>query len=443
MAMKHRIEPFAGLLYDGTRAGVMSHVVAPPYDLIDKPRQDALYTRSLYNVVRLELNRDPDRYASAARTLGEWLEAGVLRRAPRPAIYLYSQFFEIEGRLLRRDGFIVRIRLEEFSAGRILPHERTFPAAKQDRLELLTALNTNVSSVFGLYAGAHPALARITAELAAREPALEVTDDLGIRNQLRPIEDEVAIATIQQELESPRIFIADGHHRYETALEYRRRRRAVGAAAALGDPTGARACDYTMMTLVACDDPGLVILPTYRVARRLAPDRIASFDMRAAALFAVEEFANPDAMRAALAKAGQGAIAVALGGERGAKLRLLRLKDPRSMADAMPGAPQAVQRLDVSVLHALVLEPIFGITPDQVKAGGLIEYTIDALGALGSVGPGSASGAFLMNPPTISDVEAVSDAGAVMPEKSTYFYPKLLTGLVLNPLDDAAAPAKA
>jgi uncharacterized protein (DUF1015 family) len=436
MAMTHRIEPFAGLLYDVARAGVMSNVVAPPYDLIDKARQDALYARSLYNVVRLELNRDPDPYASAARTLGEWLNAGVLQRAPRPAIYLYSQFFEIEGRLLRRDGFIARIRLEEFGAGKILPHERTFPAAKKDRLELLSALDTNVSSVFGLYAGAHPALTRITAELVAQEPALEVTDDLGIRNQLRPIEDEAAIATIQQELESPRIFIADGHHRYETALEYRRRR-----CAAAGNPIGAQPYDYTMMTLVACDDPGLVILPTYRVARRLAPDRIASFDMRARLLFTVEEFASPEAMRAALAKAGQGAIAVALGGER-VKLRVLRVKDPRAMADAMPEAPQAVQRLDVSVLHALVLEPILGITPEQVKAGGLIEYTIDAPGTLESVAPGSASGAFLMNPPTINDVETVSDAGAVMPEKSTYFYPKLLTGLVLNPLDDAA-PAKA
>jgi uncharacterized protein (DUF1015 family) len=436
MAMTRRIEPFAGLLYDPARAGVLSNVVAPPYDLIDKARQDALYTRSLYNVVRLELNRDPDRYASAARTLGQWLGDGVLKRASRPAIYLYSQFFEVEGRCLRRDGFIVRIRLEEFSAGRILPHERTFPAAKQDRLELLTALDANVSSVFGLYAGAHPALAQLTAELAACEPALEVTDDLGIRNQLRPIDDAAAIATIQDELEGPRIFIADGHHRYETALGYRSRRRV-----AEGNPVAARPYDYTMMTLVACDDPGLVILPTYRVARRLDPEKIASFDLRAAPLFAVEEFSSPDAMRAALAKAGQGALAVALGGER-IKLRLLRLKDSHAMADAMPAAPQAVRRLDVSVLHALVLERIFEITPEQVKAGGLIEYTIDAPGALGSVSAGSASGAFLMNPPSIGDVEAVSDAGAVMPEKSTYFFPKLLTGMVLNPLG-GAAPAKA
>jgi len=433
MPMTHRIEPFEGLLYDPERAGVLSNVVAPPYDLIDKARQDALYARSLYNIVRLELNRDEDRYASATRTLGEWLKERIFKLAPRPAIYLYSQFFEVEGRRLRRDGLIVRIRLEEFSAGRILPHERTFPAAKQDRLELLTALSTNVSSVFGLYAGAHPALARLTAELTAREPALEVTDDLGIRNQLRPIEDATAIATIQKELESPRIFIADGHHRYETALEYRRRRRA-----AEHDPAGAQPYDYTMMTLVACDDPGLVILPTYRVARHLDREAIASFEQRAAPLFAIETFNSPDAMRAALAKAGQGAIAVALGGER-VKLRLLRLKDPRAMAEAMPGAPLVVQRLDVSVLHSLILERIFEITPDQIKEGGLIEYTIDALAALGSVGPGTVSGAFLMNPPVIGDVEAVSDAGAVMPEKSTYFYPKLLTGLVLNPLDDGRA----
>src|ERR1700731_2997249 len=156
MQMTHRIEPFAGLLYSPERAGVLSNVVAPPYDLIDKAQQDALYARSLYNVVRLELNRDPDRYASAARTLGDWLTEGVLKRAERPAIYFSSQFFETAGRLLRRAAFIARIRLEEFNAGRILPHERTFPAARCGRLELRTSLRTQVSSIFGLYAGAHP-----------------------------------------------------------------------------------------------------------------------------------------------------------------------------------------------------------------------------------------------------------------------------------------------
>jgi uncharacterized protein (DUF1015 family) len=430
--MMHRIEPFRGLLYDIARCGVLSNVVAPPYDLIDRARQDALYARSLYNVVRLELNRDPDPYVSAARTMSDWLREGVLKRAQRPLVYLYSQFFEVEGRRLRRDGLIVRLRLEEFSAGRILPHERTFPKAKQDRLDLLTALRTNVSSIFGLYSGAHPELSRLIAGLLNQEPALEVTDDLGIRNQLRAVEDAAAIETIQRELEAPRIFIADGHHRYETALEYRRRRRAAES-----DPVPIQSYDYTMMTLVGCDDPGLVILPTHRVVHRLNPGALASFDDAAGALFAIERFADADAMRAALGRVGQGAIAVALGGNRHA-LRLLRLKDPALMAEAMPAAPAAVRRLDVSVLHVLVLERVFGITPEQVKAGGLVDYTIDARAALEDVANDRAAGAFLMNPPTIADVEAVSEAGAVMPEKSTYFYPKLLTGLVLNPLDGGA-----
>jgi uncharacterized protein (DUF1015 family) len=434
MTLSHRIEPFAGLLYDAARAGALSNLVAPPYDLIDKARQDALYARSLYNVVRLELNRDPDRYESAARTLEDWLRAGVLKRAPRPAIYSYSQFFEVEGRYLRREGLIVQIRLEEFSAGRILPHERTFPAAKQDRLELLTTLKVNVSPIFGLYTGSHPALGSILGQVTAREPALEITDDLGIRNQLRFIEDRSAIEAIQRELDTARIFIADGHHRYETALEYRRRRRAAD-----GDPRDARPYDHVMMTLVASDDPGLLILPTYRVARRLDPQAVASFDERARTIFDIEECANAEAMRAALARAGRGSIAAALGGDR-EKFRILRLRNHDAMTDAMPSAPDVVRRLDVSILHALVLDGIFGITPEQVRAGGLIDYTIDALDAISGVSPGSATGAFLMNPPAMSDIEAVSDAGAVMPEKSTYFYPKLLTGLVMNPLDDPASP---
>ncbi len=429
--MTSRIEPFRGLLYDVARCGVLSNVVAPPYDLIDRARQDALYARSLYNVVRLELNREPDPYAAAARTMDEWLREGVLRRAVRPAVYLYSQFFEVEGRRMRRDGLTVRLRLEEFNARRILPHERTFPKAKQDRLDLLTALKTNVSSVFGLYTGAHPELAELIAGLLKREPALEVTDDLGIRNQLRPIEEAEAIAMIQRELDAPRIFIADGHHRYETALEYRRRRRA-----AEHDPVPIQPYDYTMMTLVGCDDSGLVILPTHRIARRLDPAALAAFDSMAGAFFAIERFSDADAMRAALAAAGRGALAVALGGDRRV-LRLLRLKMPAAIAEAMPAAPAAVRSLDVSFLHALVFERVLGISAEQVKAGGLVDYTVDARAALDDVAADRAAGAFLMNPPTIADVEAVSDAGAVMPEKSTYFYPKLLTGLVLNALGDA------
>jgi uncharacterized protein (DUF1015 family) len=267
-----RIEPFRALLYDQERVKNLREVVAPPYDLIGADRQNELYNRSPYNIVRLELGREADRYTASAATLAEWRAAGILRVATRPAIYLYTQKFEVGGRQLRRDGFVVRERLEDFRPGRILPHEKTFPAAKADRLKLLTALATNVSSIFGLYAGKHLELEALIERTATRAPLAEVIDDLGMENQLRAIEAPEEIAIVQNALESSLILIADGHHRYETALNYRALRRT-----AEGDPVAPQAYDYTMMTLVGCDSPGLVILPTHRVVKHLDAAARASF----------------------------------------------------------------------------------------------------------------------------------------------------------------------
>jgi uncharacterized protein (DUF1015 family) len=423
-----RIEPFRGLLYNPRVAGDARNLVAPPYDLIGQARQAELYERSPWNIVRLELGREPDRYAAAQKTLTQWIGAGVLVRSERPAIYHYIQRFELDGRAHRRTGMIVRLRLEEFGPGRILPHEKTFPAAKEDRLKLLTAIRTNTSSIFGLYPGSHPELDRVRAQAAARPALIDVTDDLGIRNELRVIDEPGEIAVIQRALASPQLLIADGHHRYETALNYRRQRRAAD------NPAAPQGYDYTMMTLVACDDPGLVILPTHRVVHRLRPEAIASFGAEARRAFEVEEVATPGALIARLREHGRGALAVALKGH--ANPCLLRLRDKSAIESALPGVAPEVRELDVSVLHALLFERIFQIKPAEVRKGGIIEYTIDAAGALAAVREGRSDGAFLMNPPTIGDVERVSGAGATMPEKSTYFHPKLLTGLVLNPLDD-------
>jgi uncharacterized protein (DUF1015 family) len=415
-------------MYSRKIAGDPARVVAPPYDLIGAARQNQLYERSPYNVVRLELGREADRYGAAEKTLEQWTAAGVVERSQRPAIFLYTQSFDVEGRLLHRTGFIARVRLEEFTRGRIVPHERTFPAAKEDRLRLLTALQVNTSSIFGLYSGAHPELNQLREQLSAREPLIDLVDDLGIRNELRPIEAADEIAIIQRELEAPRILIADGHHRYETALNYRRARRHENASAT-PEPY-----DYTMMTLVACDDPGLVILPTHRVVKSLPADAIATFTQRAREVFKIEEIARRDEFRARLVDTGTGAIGVTLKGNP--NYLILRLRGHAAMEAAMPDAPAEVRRLDVSVLHALVFDRIFGLAADEIRKGGNIEYTIEIGGALGAVANGRADGAFLMNPPSIQDVERVSDVGATMPEKSTYFHPKLLTGLVMNPLFD-------
>jgi len=427
-ALGKRIEPFRALMYNRQIAGEPARVVAPPYDLIGAARQKQLYERSPYNVVRLEFGREADRYGAAEKTLAQWLAAGVVERPARQAIYHYRQTFDVEGRLLHRTGFIARVRLEEFDRGRIVPHERTFPAAKEDRLRLLTALEVNTSSIFALYSGAHPELDRLREQVASRQALIDLVDDSGIRNELRPIEASGEIAVIQRELESPRLLIADGHHRYETALNYRRARRHENASS---EP---QPYDYTMMTLVACDDPGLVILPTHRVVKSLRSDAIASFTQRAREVFNLEEIAHRDAFRERLADLGSGAIGVTLKGS--SNYLILRLRSRSAMKAAMPDAAAEVRRLDVSVLHALVFDRIFGLGADEIRKGGNIEYTIEIGGALGAVAQEHADGAFLMNPPSIQDVERVSDAGATMPEKSTYFHPKLLTGLVMNPLFD-------
>ncbi|HVN30176.1 MAG TPA: DUF1015 domain-containing protein [Candidatus Binataceae bacterium] len=422
MTLTHRIEPFRPLLYNTERVGDLSKVIAPPYDLIDAARQDELYARSPYNIVRLELAREADRYAAAAATLAKWRADDIIRVAPRPAVYLYRQRFESGGRKLRRDGLVARVRLENFARGRILPHERTFPAAKADRLKLLGAIKTNVSSIFGLYDGKHPELDALVANASTHAPIADVTDDLGIENQLRAIDSPGEIATVQRALESSLILIADGHHRYETALNFRELHRGEN-----------RAYDYTMMTLVGCAGPGLVILPTHRVVKHLDAEAIASFANRAREVFEVEEFSDRDRMRAELSHRGRGSIGVALRGTR--KIRLLRLREHHALEAAAPELPAVVRDLDVSILHALIFDRIFGVKAEAIKAGGNLEYTIDAAGALDAVTSGRADGAFLMNPPTIDDVQRVSDSGATMPEKSTYFFPKLITGLFMNPLD--------
>jgi len=423
-----RIEPLRGLLYDRRTVRDLARVLAPPYDVISEVQQRDLYERSPYNVVRLELGRDADRYATAQATLREWVERGVLRRAEHPSIFLYTQRFQVEERKFVRTGFVVRFRLEDFARGRVLPHERTFPAPKEDRFKLLAATRTNISSIFGLYSGSHLELDRLRAEVMSRAPLIEADDSLGIRNELRPIAAPDEIATVQHALESARVLIADGHHRYETALSYRTERRATE------HPTDLQGFDYTMMTLVACEDPGLVILPTHRIVRRLRPQAMASFAPQARKVFEVSEVDDRAALRRGLVDGGRGMIGIALGGEQ--RFFVVRIKDPATLAQAIPEAPPEVRSLDVTVLHTLIFDQIFSLKAAEIRKGGNLEYTIDADAALDAVRDGRADGAFLVNPPSITDAERVSDAGATMPEKSTYFFPKLVTGLVLNPLDD-------
>ena len=393
------VSAFPGLRYDPARVGAMASVVAPPYDVISPAEQAALYDRSPYNAVRLILPREPDRAAAAARTLREWLDARVLVADAEPALYVYSQRFTLpDGRALVRDGVICRLRLEDFSSGVVRPHERTFPGPKADRLALMRATGAYLSPIFGLYARAGESLRNLLGPLGG--PALDVTDAAGESHTLWRVTDAEQIDRFRAALAPETIYIADGHHRYETGLAYRNELGGGGDSA------------WIMACLVNMEEEGLVILPTHRLVR--APRRVDPAALAAVleGAFAVEVLREPGTRPA-------GTIDLVL------PERCLRLRATPGAASRLAAAPAVVRSLEVTVLRDALLAPL-GIRAEELA------FTHDDAEALAAVAAGEATAAFLVNPPSMETVREVCHAGEVMPEKSTYFYPKLADGLVMD-----------
>ena len=393
------IAPLPALRYDRARVGDLRAVIAPPYDVISPAQQEALYARSPWNVVRLILARDPDRAAASARTLREWVAGGVLRRDGSPALYRYAQTFALpDGAVRTREGVICRLRLEDFSSGIVRPHERTLPGPKKDRLAVMRATGAHLSPIFGLYAAPGTRLADVLGPAAA--PDVDVTEEGGERHRLWRITDAAAIARLQAALAPETIVIADGHHRYETALAYRDE---LGGAGSSGS---------VLAFLCSMDDPGLVVLPTHRLVRGPLSCPADALVERLGERFAVAPL--PSAPRA--------------GGEIDLLLpdRRLRLRAGPEAHAALAHLPAAVRGLDLSLLHGAILGPILGVEVDALA------FTHDDAEAAAAVERGEAAAAFCLNAPTLAAVRAVCMAGELMPEKSTYFYPKLASGLVFD-----------
>jgi uncharacterized protein (DUF1015 family) len=393
------VSPFRALRYDAAYVGDLGAVVAPPYDVISSAQQDALYARSRWNVVRLILPREPGRAAAAATTLRAWIESGVLALDPEPALYFYSQEFSLsDGSRHRRDGVLCRLGLEEFASGVVRPHERTFPGPKADQLALLRATGAYLSPIFGLYARPGERLRDVAA--VSGPPLVELTEEHGERHRLWRVTDPRAVARVAAALAAETIFIADGHHRYETALAYRAERGAEGSGAILA-------------FISNMEEPGLVVLPTHRLLRvspRLAP---GDLEGRLRESFAVEPLPAEGARPA-------GALDVVLPDRR------LRLRPLAAARARVAGLPPTVRGLDVAVLHGAILEPILGVGSAE------LDFTHEDGEAFAAVASGRATAAFLLNPPSVVAVRAVCLAGELMPEKSTYFYPKLASGLVFD-----------
>ncbi len=435
------VRPFHGLRYDARKAGDLADLIAPPFDVITLERQAALYRRSPHNIVRLELGeqRDTDtpqdnRYTRAAACLQEWLESGVLLRDETVCFYVYDQEYAHEGRRYRRRALLGRVRLEEWEAGIVRPHEHTLAQPKKDRLELLRHTRANVSAVFSLYRDPRGQLASII-DRARQDPPLLHAEDDGQRHTLYALSDAAAIESVTGQLSAATIYIADGHHRYETALAYRDEQRAKASAWSGHEPES-----FVLMALTAAEDPGLLLLPAHRLVRPpTIPEDLLS---RLARSFRIEDIA-PDRDRAAalaelLARMERTLPAAAFGalGLVENRLQLLTLSDTRAVHALMPARCSAASRsLDVSVLHHAVLGAALGIDPQGPEHEAAVAYTEDAADALRQVETGGYPMAFLLNPTPVEQVLAVADASERMPQKSTFFYPKLPAGLVMCPLD--------
>jgi len=424
------LRPFRALRYDATRVR-LNEVVAPPYDVIDDAQRDTLYARSPHNVVRLILNRDADRYAAAARHTSEWTKAGILRQDEQAALWLYVQNFTHGTQRFERTGIIGAVRLEPFSSGHIRPHERTLSGPKEDRMRLLEACRINLSPIFGLYGNRQSALDRAQRIASGCAPEVDLIDDRSERHRLWRLADPAIVRDLTTTLADETIFIADGHHRYETALAYRDRLRAQREFEP-DDPA-----NFIMMYLCSMNDPGLLVLPTHRILRGLSTFDAAGFIAALKEIFRVRTLPASAAGRTELLASLASAhtpprFGVVVRGDRA--IHEISLPDFAAIEHAAPELPSVVRQLDVTILDRLILRRILGLDADSAARAGQLHYCHDAAETFTRVENGDEQLAFILGPPDLAQVQAVCLSGETMPQKSTYFYPKLLSGLLFNPL---------
>jgi uncharacterized protein (DUF1015 family) len=436
------VRPLNGLRYQTSMAGNLGDVLAPPYDVISDETQQALYDRSPFNVVRLEYGvegeqLEANRYQAAAATLDSWRRTGVLAADQREAFYLYEQQFEHAGREFRRRAILGAVRLEPWERRIVLPHEHTMAGPKQDRLRLLRACRTNVSPVLVLYRPDDGKAIEICESALGAHPDVDARDLIGQRHLLWVIDEPDAVRKLADHFSDRALYVADGHHRYETALAYRDERRASSS-----QWTGDEPENFVLMALTAADDPGLLILPIHRLVRPVSEpsDLLSALDSS----FSRKEVgaSGADSQTAMLVEsmitAADRVTLGALGLPGGPAT--LSLSNRASVEEHMPaGHSDAWRKLAVNVLQYGILDPVLAIDIEVVRGGGHVDFTESADQAAQSVQDGSAKYAFLVPATRPEEIFAVADAGDRMPQKSTYFYPKLGTGLVLRQMDTPPA----
>ena len=420
------VRPFRALRYNPELD--LATVVCPPFDTIPPQLQDELYERSPFNAVRVELAKENGgtRYESAARTLKEWLDGGTVRRDTMPAYYLYEQTFPYGDKSYTRRLLFARLRVVPWSEGAVLPHEQTFPKHKQDRLELYRTAKVNGSPVFLFYRDNEKRVHDLIDEGEHQElPLAEFEGVDGQHHRLMRIDEPATIEELERAFAAETLYVADGHHRYETALMYREEVKSQHAEWTGGEPE-----NFALVGLVAADDPGMLVLPTHRLTNADAP--WSDVEPRLQEMFSFESF-DGDASELMRSLTAKSALAIAI--SDGTYIAIT--KDRTSVDRLLPQERSSEWRtLDYAICDYAILRGVLGLSDEQTKDQKIVWFTEDAASALRQVREGKATHAIILNPVSVQRVLDLADAGERMPQKSTFFYPKVPTGLIFNPLWD-------
>lgn len=445
------IQPFRGLRYDLGHVGSLSDVVTPPYDVISPAFQDELYKKHPANFIRLELNREEpgdndlsNKYTRAAKFLKQWRQEGVMQVDPDPALYVYHQTFQHNGQPVTRRGFMGRVRLERFGEGKIYPHEETHSGPKADRLNLTKSCRANLSQIFGLYPDLKNEAQDLLEAAVAGHTPLEASDHLGVIHRMWPVTDVKVIADVAAIMDQKPMFIADGHHRYETACNYR------DFLAEQRPLDESHPANFVLTQCVSMNDPGLLVLPTHRLFRGVPPLTSAELQAKLSECFTVQTIGQGPELAGSIwndiaAADQQSRLALYTAQDNTWTLATISLVGAGRMAKLAEDHSGDWQSLGVSILHRLVMESVLGLAelpkPMYVHSvEEVIENLVkgDAVGrdATGQMGAGGRFElAALVMPATVDHVRTISEHGERMPAKSTYFYPKLLGGMVVHLLE--------
>ncbi len=419
------VQPLLTLRYDPSSVGSLEAVIAPPYDVIDDALRADLLAKSPFNVVEIDLPRPPadlDPYAHAGETFHSWRTQGILARESEPAFWALEQrYVAPDGSERTRRGFFARVRVEEYGRGRIRPHERTHPGPKEDRLRLTRATRANLSPIFSLFPDPSGDATGAIDAAAAGEPFTRASDHEGTSNILWRIAEPAAVTSLQAALSDAELLIADGHHRYETARVY---------AEEVGGEGEHR---YVLMLLCALTDPGLMVFPTHRLLTGLKDDPARQSAIREAVR---RDFEVTEVSREELEPSGEGkGVQLGYMDSFHRQPYLLTLKDQAIADAALEGMPEPYRRLDTAVLEAIILKGALGMSDDDISHLRGLGYSKSFDDAHDAVSSGRADAGFFMRATPVEHVREVAEAGESMPPKSTYFHPKIPTGLVFNVLE--------